>query len=62
MNKTVVVTDANNRIGFTMTEMLLEDRYCVTNLDIADEILASLNPPIPKACLFPYTMFRIKAE
>jgi NAD(P)-dependent dehydrogenase (short-subunit alcohol dehydrogenase family) len=38
----VIVTGANNGIGFHMTKTLLEDGYCVAALDISDENLAPL--------------------
>ncbi len=42
MKNIVIVTGANNGIGFYMTQTLLEDGYYVAALDIADENLASL--------------------
>lgn len=42
MKSIVVVTGADNGIGFSMTQTLLEDGYCVAALDIADENLAPL--------------------
>lgn len=40
MQTIVIVTGADNGIGFYMTKTLLEDGYCVAALDIADENLA----------------------
>lgn len=39
MKNVVIVTGADNGIGFYMTKTLLEDGYCVAALDIADENL-----------------------
>jgi NAD(P)-dependent dehydrogenase (short-subunit alcohol dehydrogenase family) len=38
----IVVTGANNGIGFYMTKTLLEDGYCLATIDISDENLAPL--------------------
>ncbi len=40
--KSVVVTGANNGIGFHMSKTLLEDGYCVAALDISSENLTPL--------------------
>lgn len=42
MKNVVIVTGANNGIGFHMIQTLLEDGYCVAALDIASENLATL--------------------
>jgi NAD(P)-dependent dehydrogenase (short-subunit alcohol dehydrogenase family) len=42
MKNVVVITGADNGIGFYMTKTLLEDGYCVAALDITDENLAPL--------------------
>lgn len=42
MKNVVIVTGANNGIGFFMTKTLLGDGYCVAALDITDENLAPL--------------------
>lgn len=43
MKNVVIVTGANNGIGFHMTKTLLEDGNCVAALDIADENLVPLH-------------------
>ena len=42
MRNVVIVTGANNGIGFYMTKTLLEDGYCVAAIDISDENLIPL--------------------
>ncbi len=51
MKNIVVVTGANNGIGFYMTKTLLEDGYCVVALDIADENLAPLQSTYSESLL-----------
>jgi len=49
--KVIVVTGANNGIGFHMTKTLLENGYCVVALDISDENLTSLKYAYPEQIL-----------
>lgn len=51
MKSIVVVTGANNGIGFHMTKTLLEDGYCVAALDVGDENLASLQATTSESLL-----------
>ncbi|GAB4483242.1 MAG: hypothetical protein Kow0088_26380 [Anaerolineales bacterium] len=43
MKGVIIVTGANNGIGFHMTKTLLQDGYCVAALGILDENLTPLN-------------------
>jgi NADP-dependent 3-hydroxy acid dehydrogenase YdfG len=47
----IVVTGANNGIGFHMTKTLLEDGYCVVVLDISDENLIPVKTTYPEQLL-----------
>jgi len=49
--KVIVVTGANNGIGFYMTKALLEDGYCVVVLDISDENLIPVKTIYPEQLL-----------
>lgn len=51
MKKVVVITGANNGIGYHMTRALLEDGYAVATIDIANENLVSLQSNYPEQLL-----------
>ena len=51
-NRVVIVTGANDGIGFHMAASLLNEGYCVAGLDLAGENLAALEEDHPDRLLF----------
>ena len=51
-NPVVIITGANNGIGFHMAAALLEERYRVAGFDLSGENLAALQETYPDQLLF----------
>ena len=51
-NRVVIITGANNRIGFHMAASLLKQRYLVAVLDLSKENLVALQDTYPDCLLF----------
>ncbi|MEA3340457.1 MAG: SDR family NAD(P)-dependent oxidoreductase, partial [Chloroflexota bacterium] len=51
-NPVVIITGANNGIGFHMAAALLEEQYRVAGFDLSSENLAALQETYPDHLLF----------
>src|SRR6056297_459406 len=51
-NSTVIITGANNGIGFHMAASLLQDQYKVAVFDLSGENLAEMKNKYPRNLLF----------